>query len=89
MSTIYQQTSGIPARNVEGMMAVITPRDSEIHQLNDTATLLWQGCEGGATREQLIQILQQAYPEVAERVAQDVDQFLQDALGKGILTASA
>jgi hypothetical protein len=88
MEDVYRQAPGIPARDVEGVMAVITPRTAEIHQLNATATAIWRRCEQGATREALVQHLCDLFLASEGQLRQDVDQFLAEALKKGILVAS-
>ena len=89
MSGIYRQQPNIPARNVEGVMAVITPRTSEIHRLNGVATELWELCvEPGTTREQLIASLSDRYDVTRDRLEADVDAFLTEATSKGLLLVS-
>ncbi len=89
MSDIYRQQPNIPARNVEGVMAVITPRTSEIHRLNGVATELWERCvDPGATREQLIASLSDRYEVSRDRLEADVDAFLTEATAKGLLLVS-
>jgi hypothetical protein len=85
MTEVYRQAPGIPARNVEGVMAVITPRTSEIHRLNPTATVIWNRCQEGATRDQLVEALSHAFQASEGQLRQDVDLFLTQALQKGIL----
>ncbi len=86
MSHTFRQNPGIPARNVEGVMAIITPHSSEIHRLNDTATTIWQKCDGqGATREELLETLLQTYNTNREILRADLDQFLAEAVSKGLL----
>lgn len=89
MTKVYRQAPGIPARNVEGVMAVITPRSSEIHRLNPTATVIWDRCQDGATREQLIEALAEVFQASEGQLRQDVDLFLTEALQKGILITQA
>lgn len=88
MSQIYRQKPGIPARNVEGVMAVITPHSSEIHRLNETGAVIWERCGEGATRDELIEALQARYEADREVLGHDVDAFLEEATRKGILITS-
>ncbi len=90
MSQLYQQRPDIPARDVEGVMAVITPRSSQIHRLNGVATEIWGLCgeEGGATRDELLEALAGIYSVTLEVLENDLDAFLKEATQKGILLVS-
>jgi len=89
MSEVYQQRPDIPARNVEGVMAVITPQSSEIHRLNGVATQIWDHCaKDGATREELLEALQRVYDVATDRLEADLDAFLTEATEKGLLLVS-
>jgi hypothetical protein len=89
MSRVYRQRSGIPARNVEGVMAVITPQSSEIHRLNGVATHIWDRCaQEGATRDELLKTLKEVYDVKEDRLKADLDTFLAEATEKGLLVVS-
>ena len=85
MSEVYRQRPGIPARNVEGVMAVITPHSSEIHRLNGVAAEIWRCCESGATRAQIMASLGDLYDVEDARLSADLDAFLDEATRKGLL----
>jgi len=90
MTQIYRQKAGIPARNVEGVMAVITPHSSEIHRLDGVATEIWHRCgEDGATRIELIEALVENYDAERETLETDLDAFLAEATQKGLLEVSS
>ena len=88
MTQVYRQKPGIPARNVEGVMAVITPHSSEIHRLNAAGAVIWEACAEGATRAQLLDALLDAYEVSPEVATADLNQFLDEATQKGILVVS-
>lgn len=44
--------------------------------MNETATLVWQLCDGKRTVAEIIQRLQEAYPEAADNMESDVEQAL-------------
>jgi hypothetical protein len=89
MSEVYRQRPDIPARNVEGVMAVITPRSSQIHRLNSVATTIWDRCaDEGATRQELVEALTLVYDVAIDRLEEDLDTFLVEAMEKGILLVS-
>lgn len=88
MTQVYRQKPGIPARNVEGVMAVITPHSSEIHQLNAVGAVIWEACSDGATHAQLLGTLMEHYEVSLEVATADLDHFLAEATQKGILVIS-
>lgn len=69
-------------------MAIITPRSSDIHRLNATASAIWHRCEEGATRSELVEDLLGQFEAQREQIEADVDHFLTDAIQKGILITS-
>ena len=44
--------------------------------MNETASLVWQLCDGKRTVAEIVQQLQQAYPEAADNMQSDVEQAL-------------
>lgn len=77
----------IPARKVEGLMAVITVKSSEIHRLNELGTAIWDQCEGdGATPDAIVAALIDVYEVAPVQLREDVVAFLEDACVKGLLS---
>ncbi len=86
----YKQAPRIPARKVGGIMAVITPRNAEIHRFNEVAERIWELCasDEGVTEDTLVTLLLAEY-EVEEAVLRaDVAAFLHEAVAKSLLVAS-
>lgn len=58
------------------------PACDKILQFNQTASLIWQLCDGERTVAEIIGLLQESYPEAAAEIAEDVlamlDQFVQN-----------
>ncbi len=38
-------------REVDGAMVIISPEDSQVHELNETASLIWKHAEGDSLEE--------------------------------------
>jgi hypothetical protein len=57
------------------------PSETKIMYLNPTASIIWGLCDGGRTAQEIILLLQDAYPESASEIAADVeitlDQFIE------------
>jgi hypothetical protein len=89
MNERYVQ-GNIPARKIEGLMAVITIKSSEIHRLNSLATAIWDRCAApGATVDEIVAGLMEEYDVVEDVLRQDVLDFLSEACEKGLLSVSS
>ncbi|MDD6065906.1 MAG: PqqD family protein [Firmicutes bacterium] len=56
-----------------------------IINLNESARILWEALEKGATREELVEKLKGAYDISTERASQDVDSTLKNLLERGMI----
>lgn len=54
--------------------------------MNETATLVWQLCDGKRTVSEIVQRLQEAYPESADEMQNDVEQTLSVFVEHGAIT---
>ena len=68
----------------DDVVAVDTDRSTYL-STNASGALLWLELAGGTTRERLVERLAQAYLIDSERAAADVDNFLADLSGQGLL----
>ncbi|MBN1179250.1 MAG: pyrroloquinoline quinone biosynthesis peptide chaperone PqqD [Anaerolineae bacterium] len=73
-----------PKRNLEyrleeidGELLLFHPGDTKMVYCNQTASLIWQLCDGTRSVQQIIDLLAAAYPEAAESIAEDVNGTLQ------------
>jgi hypothetical protein len=64
------------AEMMDGELLLYDPSGSRIIQLNATAALLWQLCDGHRKVEEMIALLQSAYPDALESIALDVPEML-------------
>jgi hypothetical protein len=72
-----------PSRNpalhtemMDGELLLYDPSGSRIIQLNSTAALIWQLCDGQRTVQEMISLLQAAYPDASGSIALDVPEML-------------
>ena len=54
--------------------------------MNETASLVWQLCDGKRTVGEIVRQLQQAYPEAADNMQSDVEQALAAFSEHGAIT---
>ena len=58
---------------LDGEMLIYDPTRTRALCLNDTASLIWQLCDGERTVEEIAKVLRDTYPEAGEAVEDDVD----------------
>jgi hypothetical protein len=84
--------SQIPARQpdyvleqLDNELLLYHPSDTRILYLNQTASLVWGLCDGKRSIGQIIDLLNQAYPEAAENIPADVHAALEQFLQAGCI----
>lgn len=64
------------------------PTGEKILHFNQTATLIWQLCDGTRTVEDMIDLLQKAYPDAVDVINDDVQSTLQEFEEYGCIQAT-
>jgi hypothetical protein len=72
-------------RIVEGEMVVMDKESEQIHQLNQTASFIWQLCDGEHDRQQIAEELATAFQVDTETAQQDVADTLEKLEEIGLL----
>jgi len=75
-------------RVVEGEMVVMDKQSEQIHQLNQTASFIWQLCDGDHDRQQIAEELAAAFEVDAETADADVADTLTKLEEIGLLVSS-
>jgi hypothetical protein len=83
-----RRRSNVIARVVAGEMVVLDPERRVIHQLNATATFIWDRCHGEAEVATIAAELARAYGLEAERATRDVSTALACFEALGLLEPS-
>ena len=66
-------------------MVLYHPSETKILYFNQTASLIWQLCDGERTAEEMIRLLSESYPESASEIATDVQSTLQQFEEQGCI----
>ncbi len=61
---------------LDGELLLFHPAQGQILYCNESASLIWQLCDGERTEAEIIELLREAYPEAADEIANDVRQTL-------------
>lgn len=75
-------------REVEGEMVVMDKESEQIHQLNQTASFIWQRCDGEHDEQEIAEELAEAFEVDRETALQDVADTLNKLEEIGLLESS-
>ena len=80
MSETITRNPKLAWREIDGETVIISPEDSQVHELNETASLVWKHAEG-QTLDQLAQRISAEYEVSRETARADLEELLA-ALGE-------
>jgi hypothetical protein len=75
-------------QNLDNELVLFNTESLNVLYLNESASLVWQLCDGNNTIAEMIALLADAYPESAGAIATDVQETLQLFLDHHALTLS-
>ncbi len=84
--TVRLISGAVEWREVDGEVVVLDLARSAYLAVNESGTALWTLLAEGATREALAARLRDGFGLEPERAAADVDAFLADLAGRGLVT---
>ena len=80
-----RQNPDTPTRTIEGEAVVITPDDSQLHNLNQTATLIWERANGTQSLEEIFKEMLSTYEVEENELRTDILEFIEESQSKGML----
>jgi hypothetical protein len=87
MSVFPQRNPKLAWREIDGEAVIISPDDSQVHELNETASVIWKFADGKHSVDQIAEVVAGGY-EVPIEVAQaDVSELIEMLSAKGLLMA--
>lgn len=87
-SSYVSQNLDTPARTLDGEAIVITPHDSLLHTLNDTATFIWERADGTRTLEMIAAEMRDVFDVEPSILRADAIEFVRAAVEKGLMFTS-
>ncbi|MCB0210703.1 MAG: PqqD family protein [Anaerolineae bacterium] len=76
-----KRTPDYQLEQIDDELLLFHPSQTSILYCNATASLVWQLCDGQRTVQEIITLLQDAYPDAEDTLAEDIqnslDQFAQ------------
>lgn len=82
------QNPDTPARTIDGEAIVITPHDSTLHTLNETATYIWDRADGTRTLEDIAKEMLEEFEVEEDTLRADALAFVEEAVEKGLMQVS-
>lgn len=73
---------------VDSELVLFDTREGRYHALNASASAIWRLLAETGERPSVVATLQQRFPEFADRMADEVDRFIEQALQLGLLVAA-
>ncbi len=70
---------------IDNELLLFHPAQTKIMYCNETASLIWQLCDGQSTPQEIVALLAAAYPEAADTIADDVQATLQQFAQHGAI----
>lgn len=82
----FRHAGGLTWDRVDDRVVVLDSDGSSMITLNPVASMLWPELEPRASAEGLVKALHDAFQDVStEQLQQDVDAFLEELLGEGLI----
>jgi Coenzyme PQQ synthesis protein D (PqqD) len=84
---------GVPAHNpklawreMDGEIVIISPEDSVVHELNESASIIWKEADGVRDIVQIAERLAQEFEVSLEQARADAAEMVAFLVGKNLLT---
>ena len=75
-------------REIDGEAVIISPKDSHVHELNETASLIWTNADGKHSVDEIVGVIAARYEVPLVEAKADVDELIEVLSAKGLLVAS-
>ncbi len=73
----YTQRADVRIQEVDGETLVLDDENGYIHQLNDTASFVWQQCDGKSSTEEIVRRLAKEFDVDDAVAAKDVSEVIE------------
>lgn len=73
-------------REIEGRVVVISPEDSVVHELNETASFIWKHADRGCSVSEIANLLSLEFGVEASQARSDTEELLRMLHQKGLVT---
>jgi phosphatidylserine decarboxylase len=85
MTICPQRNPQLAWREIDGEIVIISPEDSQVHELNETAALVWKRADGAQTVEEIAARMAAEFEVSCESAQQDVAELIAQLAEKQLL----
>ena len=85
VSNPRRRTSGLMVREVEGEVLILDTESDQVHQLNSTASYIWNRCDGATSAEEIAKGLANEFEAGDDKHLQDVLDTVETLKGRKLL----
>lgn len=85
LSSIPRRRTDYRLEQIDGELLLFHPNQTKILYFNQTASLIWQLCDGLRTSQEIAALLSAAFPEAAGNMAVEVEATLQQFCRQGVI----
>jgi hypothetical protein len=75
-------------REIDGEIVIISPEDSQVHELNETAALVWKHADGEQSVEEIAAGVAAEYDVSCESAQKDIAELIAQLEDKQLLRAA-
>lgn len=81
----YSKPKHLAFRTISGKAYIVNPRDSILHELNETGTFIWNMLEKSVSENEIISALSKEFAVSRDEAARDAREFLSELRKKKLL----
>ena len=84
-SVLWQKNPALAWRELDEATVIISPNDSVMHELNDTASFLWRNIDGHKSAADLAALLAENYEVTPDIALTDTESLLEEMSSRKLL----
>ena len=82
---VWQKNPALAWREIDDETVIISPGDSVMHELNDTASFIWKNVDGKRNCAQIAELLVAEYDVTPELALEDTQALLEQLVTRNLL----
>ena len=72
LDKVPSSKSSFELEEIDGELLLYSPESTRSIYMNSTASIIWRLCDGKITIGEIVELLQEAFPEAKDSIEQDV-----------------
>ncbi len=80
-----RRNPGYHLEMMDGELLMFNPEETQILYCNQTASLIWQLCDGERTVQEIVEMLVAAFPEAGRRIREEAPATLEKFRQHGVI----